>query len=193
MARPVAPLDEKTPDAKPLDAVRPLLRVRQFREFTDERVDDDALQAITDAARWSGSSRNTQPWRFIVVRRTETLRTIAQAGLPQTRSLRTAMAAVAVALPSDPDRSVSHAFDEGRVAERMLIAAALIGVGAGIAWVRSDVRDAVSELLGIPDGWFVRTIVSVGHPTGEARRPKSAPGTARRPRDEMVFDEVWRD
>ena len=92
----------------PREIVRPLLRVRQVREFTDQPVDDAALDAITEVARWSGSGRNTQPWRFIVIRRPETLRAIHEAGLPQTRSLRTAMAAVAIVVPSAPARPVDR-------------------------------------------------------------------------------------
>jgi len=33
--------------------------------------------------------------------------------------------------------------------------------------------------------------VQVGHPTDAARRPKSAPGEARLPREEVVFEERW--
>ncbi len=179
--------------ASPLAIVRPLIRTRQVREFTDQPVDGAHLEAITEAARWSGSSRNTQPWRFIVVRRTETIRAIAAAGLPQTRSLNTAMAAVAIVLPEEGASAVSLAYDDGRVAERMLIAASMLGLGAGIAWVRTDVRPAVHPLLGIPDGRFVRTVMASGHPSPAALKPKSPPGQARRPRETLIFEEEWRE
>lgn len=173
------------------EAVRPLLRVRQVREFTDAPVDPAALDAVADAARWSGSSRNTQPWRFIVIREPTTLRALAEAGLPQTRSLATARAAIAIALPTEPGRRVVHGYDEGRAAERMLIAASLLDLAAGIAWIRSEVRPAVAGLLGLPQDRFVRTVVAIGHPTDAARKPKSAPGEARLPREETVFSERW--
>ncbi len=174
-----------------LDVVRPLLRVRQVREFTPDPVSPAEVEAISEVGRWSGSSRNTQPWRFIVIRDEATLRRIAELGLPQTRSLTTATAAIAIALPSDPKRAVSYAYDDGRAAERMLIAASFLGLGAAIAWILPEIRASIGELLGLPDGWIVRTIVALGHPTAEAQRPKSAPGTARRPRDEAVFEERW--
>ena len=41
---------------------------RQYREFTDEPPTEAELHALTEVARWSGSSRNSQPWRFIVIR-----------------------------------------------------------------------------------------------------------------------------
>ncbi|HXI46747.1 MAG TPA: nitroreductase family protein [Candidatus Acidoferrales bacterium] len=171
-------------------AVKPLLRVRQIREFTAEAPNADQLRAVTDAARWTGSSMNSQPWRFIVIRDRSVLARIHDAGLPQTRSLRTAPAAVAIVLPED-DHAVSRAYDDGRAAERMLIAAELVGLRAGIAWITSGVRPLVRELLGLPEDRFVRTIVVVGHPTEAALAPKNPPGKGRLPRDEVVFEERW--
>ena len=176
---------------KDADAVRPLLRTRQIREFTDAAVEPAALDAIADAARWSGSSANGQPWRFIVIRDGAILRQLSEANLPSTRSLATATAAVAIVLPQEKGGAVSNAFDEGRAAERILIAASLLGLGAGIAWLGADARPAVGELLGVPEGRFVRTLVAIGHPTEKARRPKSARGEARLARSETVFSERW--
>jgi nitroreductase len=146
---------------------------------------------MADVARWSGSSRNTQPWRFIVVTDKAVLRRLAEIGMPQTRSLQTATAAIAIVLPADDSHAVGVAYDDGRAAERILIAAGMLDLGAGIAWIRSDVRDAVSELFDLPSDRYIRTIVSLGHPTEAARRPKSAAGSARLPREEMVFEERW--
>jgi nitroreductase len=174
-----------------LDVVRPLVRVRQIRDFTPDPVSDAELEAITEVARWSGSSRNTQPWRFIVIRDEATIRKVAEMGLPHTRSLTTATAAIAIALPADPKKAVSYAYDDGRAAERVLIAASFLGLGAAIAWFPPELRPAIGELLGLPDGWIVRTIVALGHPTAAAKRPKAAPGTARRSRAEAVFEERW--
>jgi nitroreductase len=178
-------------DTSPADAVRPLLRVHQVREFTDEPVSADALDAIADAARWSGSSQNTQPWRFVILRSVDTLRTIAAAGLPQTRSLQSATAAVAIVLPEASGMGISHAYDEGRAAERMLIAASFMDLGAGVAWILPKVRPLAASLLDVPEGRYVRTIVAVGHPSAAARRPKSKKGEARLPRQETVFYEKW--
>jgi len=50
----------------PRAAVRPLLRTRQVREFTPEPPSDEQLDAILEVARWTGSSQNSQPWRFVV-------------------------------------------------------------------------------------------------------------------------------
>jgi nitroreductase len=178
--------DSRRPD----HIVRPLLRVRQTREFEPEVPTDEELGAIADVARWSGSSTNTQPWRFIVIRDREVIARIHEAGMPQTRSLATAPAAIAIVLPDDDD-AVSYAYDEGRAAERMLIAASFLGLAAGIAWVMPHVRGVVADLLGLPADRFVRTIVVVGHPTERSRAPKNPPGKARLPREEVIFEGRW--
>jgi nitroreductase len=155
-------------------------------------VDRASLDAIANVARWSGSSRNTQPWRFIVTTDQAVLRQIAEIGMPQTRSLHSATAAIAIVLPAaDEHHETSLAYDDGRAAERILIAAGMLELGAGIAWVRSDVRTAVGELFGIPDDRYIRTIMAIGHPTAGALRPKSPPGQARLPRDESILEERW--
>ena len=179
------------PVSDPSDKVRPLLRTRQTREFTDEPVGVADLTALADVARWSGSSANTQPWRLIVIREEATLRGIAGAGMPQTRSLQSAMAAIAIALPEEQGKAVSHAFDEGRAAERILVGATMLGLGAGIAWILAAARGTVGGLLHLPGEWRVRTVVAIGHPSEAAMRPKSAPGQARLPREQVVFDERW--
>lgn len=53
--------------AKPDYEVMPLI-VRRWspRAFEDRAVEKDKLQRIFEAARWSPSSSNEQPWRFIV-------------------------------------------------------------------------------------------------------------------------------
>ena len=177
--------------ADPAETLRPLRRTRQYRQFEATPLTDAELDAIADVARWTGSSRNSQPWRFLTLTNPATLRALNVAGLPQTRGLETAPAAIAIVLPVDPSREVADAYDDGRVAERILIAASMLDLGAGISWVRSDVRGAIAGILGLTDGWFVRTIVQLGHPTTAARRPKSAPGTARLPFDDVVFRDAW--
>jgi len=176
--------------ATALDRVRPLLRTRQVREFTDERVTDEELGALADVARWTGSAGNSQPWRFVVIRDGDVLQRLAEAGMPQTRLLRTATAAIAIVLTMG-DRALVDAYDEGRVAERVLVGAGMLGLAAGIGWIRNEVRAPVAEIIGLPDDRYVRTIVALGHPTEGARRPKSAPGEARLPRHEVVFEDRW--
>ena len=51
------------------DVVRSRLTVR---EFTDDPVPDEVVEKLLTAAQWAPSSRNLQPWHFIVVRDKDT-------------------------------------------------------------------------------------------------------------------------
>ena len=178
-------------DPTPHEILRPLRRARQVREFTAEPPPDAALDAIADVGRWTGSASNTQPWRFLVVRDRDVLRRLFEVGQPQTRALGTATAAIAIVLPVRDDHVIGDAYDDGRAAERLLIAASMLGLGAGIQWIRDDVLDAARDLLGLPPDRRVRTIIALGHPTEAASRPKAARGEARLPRDQAIYRDRW--
>jgi nitroreductase len=163
--------------------LRALRQTRQYRRFTDEPVGDEALQAILEVSRWTGSSENGQPWTFLILRdraKREGIAALAR----YARHVGKAPLAIAIVMPgADPE---TDTYDEGRVAERILIAAHALGLGAGIGWAEEAERAAVGELLVVTPPAFVRTVVSLGHPTDEARRLRSGPGTGRRPLAEFV-------
>lgn len=175
----------------PLEQVRPLLRVRQIRGFMRKPITLAQMNAIAQAARWTGTSRNEQPLRFIVLRDRAMIEAVAEAGLPQTRGLPTAPAAIVIVEPDQPEREVSRAFDDGRAAERILIAANLLGLTGGISRVRPDLRPVIDGMLGIPTGQSTRSIVAIGHPAKEALARKSKPGEARLPTGQIVYQNRW--
>lgn len=162
-----------------------LRRTRQVRQFTSEPVADEDLRAILNVARWTGSSTNWQPWRFHVLRDPVTRARLAELS-PNARHVAGAPVAIAIVMPGE--KPAWESYDEGRVAERILVAAAALGLGAGIGWVTSTVRPEVGELLGLVEPAYLRTVISIGHPTVEAARRKSAPGQARKPLSEIVVD-----
>jgi nitroreductase len=170
-----------------IDPVRPLLgamrRVRSVRSFRPEPIPDEVLTEILEVARWTGSGSNSQPWTFIVVRERATLGAIAAAS-PNVRHVVGAAAVIVIVM--DGDSPEIETFDEGRVAERILVAATALGLASAIGWIMPAGAPAVGALLGVPEGRRTRTLVSLGYPTEEGSRPKSAPGTARRPLAEMV-------
>jgi nitroreductase len=163
--------------------LRALRRTRQVRRFTDAPVAEADIQAILEVCRWTGSSTNTQPWHFVVIRDAEVRRRIAEVAR-YARHVGGAPVAIAIEMPGDDPET--DAYDEGRVAERILVAAGAMGLGAGIGWAEKPEQSAVGELLGSIPPAFVRTIVSIGHPTDEARRPRTGSGTGRRPLEEFV-------
>lgn len=175
-------------DPRSSDPIRLLRRVRQFRDFRPDPVRDDALQAILEVARWTGSGMNRQPWELVVVRDRSTLEQLAQAA-PTAKHLAKASVAIVIVMPGEDE--AMDAFDEARLAERILIAATALGLGAGIGWVQGKGRAAVRKLLGIPEGRLVRTAISLGYPTEQALERKSERGQARKPLAEIVHEERY--
>ena len=55
-------------------------RKRAIRRFAGRPLEADHLRRILDAGRHAGSSKNSQPWAFIVVEDRETLRELGKVG-----------------------------------------------------------------------------------------------------------------
>jgi len=169
------------------EAVEELRRVRQARRFRPEPVPDEVLNRLLEVARWTGSSRNTQPWHFVVVTDKEMLRQISEIRPPINW---VADAPLAIATVLDGKNEASEAFDEGRVTERLLTAARLLGLGGGTAWFGDAAqREAGKRILGIPPERTARSVVVLGYPeTTKDHRP-GGPTPGRKPLAELVSRE----
>jgi len=130
------------------------------RQFRDEPVPDDVLNDILEAARWSGSAKNTQPWQFVVVRKRDTLTQLSRLGQ---YAGHLAGAAVAIVILTHGD-----AFDAGRVAQNMMLAAHAQGVGSCIAWIFP--QQSALQLLHAPSGYQVSAAISFGYPAPVVRK-----------------------
>jgi nitroreductase len=176
-------------DACPPSAItRTVRRVRQTRDYRPDPVPEEALRDILDVARWTGSVTNTQPWKFIVVTHPETKRQMAEAA-PYTAHI--GVAPVVVCVAREIKGTEIDNFDEGRIAERMMIAAQAHGLNSGLARAREEAQPIIGRLLGVPDGMILRTMVSIGYPTEEGAKSKSPPGQARRPLDSFIAHERY--
>ena len=166
------------------DLIRELRQVRQIRKYHPEVVPEEMVNELLEVARWSGSSRNTQPWHFIVITNKEQ---VAQIAAVRTPINWVADAPLAIAIVLDGDNPTGEAFDEGRVTERLLIAAHLLGLGAGTAWFGDAQQQSIAKsALGIPEGKTARSVVVIGFPvTSKDHRPNPAQG-GRKPLAEIV-------
>ena len=117
--------------------------MRQARQYTSEPVTDDIITELLEIARWTGSSRNTQPWHFIAITDKEILRQISQLRTPINW---VAEAPLGIAIVLDGDAALSEAYDEGRVTERLMIGAHVLGLNAGVAWYGRLVAPAKAPL-----------------------------------------------
>jgi nitroreductase len=170
--------------ADPAAFVEQLRSLRQTRRFTDEPVADNIVEDILQVARWTGSAKNTQPWHFVVVDDADVLQQLADAG-PFATFLAGAPLAIVIAMAGSSART--EPYDEGRVTERMMLAADAHGLGSGTGWFGpdDDGENKVKQLLGIPQNLVVRQALGIGHPEDAAQRVGGVQG-GRKPLDEIV-------
>lgn len=170
------------------DPIALLRRVRNVRRFRAEPVPEAAVADLLEVARWTGSARNQQPWDFVVVRDRAVLLALA-AIAPNLAWMADAPLALVPVLAGK--NAETETFDEGRLSERVMVAAGARGLGAGIGWFLSGApREAARGLLGVPEGRVVRTVVAIGFEADDgpprAGRPPGAAARARRPLAELV-------
>jgi nitroreductase len=164
------------------------LRLRQIRTYSSEPVPDEAIAELLQIARSSGSWANSQPWHFVVVRDRDTLRRISKLR-PFMAWLADVPLAIAIALDG---AGITQAYDEGRVTERLLIGAHMLGLGAGNAWFGGDAEEAEAKrILGIPAERTARSLVGIGHPTAGKDPVLDVLTRGRKPLSEMVSYERW--
>ncbi len=162
--------------------------LRAVRHFRSEPVPDQALADILDVARWSGSAKNSQPWEFIVIHDCDTLTALAALG-GFVKHL--AGAQIAFVLVMAGENAEAETFDEGRLSERIGLAAAAHELGSCIGWFAGEARSAAKQLLGIPEQRLVRTAISLGYPDEVAHHARPKPAQARRPLSELVHQERY--
>jgi nitroreductase len=167
-----------------------LKRLRAVRQFRPDPVPQEVVNAVLVVARWSGSASNRQPWEFVVIRNKETLRALS-AVEGYASHLAGASLGIVLVMAGDHGQVEQETFDEGRLSERIMLAAAAYGVGSSIGWFkRSGMTDA-KALLGIPQERLVRTAISLGYPDEEARRARPRHAQARKPLSDIVHDERY--
>jgi nitroreductase len=165
------------------DPIQMLRGVRQTRDFQDRPVPAELLREVLEVGRWSGSSRNSQPWEFVVVDDPATLRQLAEI-VPYGKFL--AGAALGIALVMHGTGS-GQSLDAGRVAERMMIAAHARGLGAGLATLQGgEAERRALDLLGVPAGHSLGVTLAFGYPAPKDPSAPKRPGAGRRPLGEVV-------
>jgi nitroreductase len=181
-------MSETTDERSAKERISFLRSLRAVRRFRPDPVGQEVVDDILLVARWSGSASNRQPWEIIVVRERDTLRSLAEldgyaghlAGAP-----------LGIVLVMAGDRAEQETYDEGRLAERIMLAAHAHGVGSSVGWIVGKGRDAAKALLGIPQHKVVRTAISLGYPVEDARRPRFSRTQARKPLSEILHEERY--
>jgi nitroreductase len=159
------------------DAVRTVLAVRQFQ---DKPVPEPIVRQIIEAGHLTASSRNGQPWHFIVVENKEMLRKLGSLA-PTGPYIAQAPLAIVVAMEQSP-----FAISDGsRAIQSMMLTAWAHGIGSN--WVGFNNLKQVNPVLGIPEGVDILAIVVFGYPAKAIGKGQKK----RKPLGEVAHRERW--
>jgi nitroreductase len=161
---------------------------RNVREFEDRPLPAEHLDRILEAGRRAPSSRNSQPWDFVVVSDRRQLIELAKVWRGAGHVAESA-ATIALILPrtEDPHTRDRAQYDLGQATMAMLIAAADLGIGSGHAAVAD--QDHARRVLGFPEDRYAAYLIDVGYPADRPLRPIQKPN--RRPFTEVVHRDGW--
>ncbi len=164
-----------------------LLRGRcSVRDFTNESIPEDVVRYILEAGRLSPSGGNEQPWKFVLVRDSESIERIAEIAYGQ-RWIQGAAILVVLCVKDVSNREIQKARFPGRDIEsvddqlyfrinmeehqtkipgtHMVLAAWEKGVGS--TWISYFIVDELAEFLGLPSGYLPSEMIAFGYPKNE--------------------------
>lgn len=161
---------------------------RNVRRYTDRPLGEAELERILEAGRRTPSSKNEQPWDFVLVTEPERLRGLAEVWV-YAGHLAGAAAAIALVAPRAGDGEVDPAvqYDLGQVTMSMALAATDLGIGSGHSAVGD--QGLARRLLGLPEDRVCAWLLGLGYPADRELTPIEHPD--RRPFDEVVHRETW--
>jgi nitroreductase len=161
---------------------------RNVRQFEGRPLAETDLDRILEAGRRAPSSRNWQPWDFIVVTERAQLIDLAKVWRGGAH-IAESSATVAFVLEESDDPRVRETarFDVGQAAMQMMITAADLGIGSGHSAVGD--QDLARRLLGFPEDRFAAFMIDFGYPADRPLAPIRNPN--RRPFEEVVHRGRW--
>jgi nitroreductase len=182
--------------------IEELLRRRWSpRAFADRPVEPEKLLSLWEAARWSASTGNQQPWYFIVAtkayeveyaRLLGCLRENNQQWAARAPVLMVSVAKLTFDANGQPNR---HAFHDVGLAVASLITQAT-ALGLYVHQMAGFYPDRVRELYGIPDGYEPVAGIVLGYLGDPNALPEDllqrelAP-RVRKPIESFVFEGKW--
>jgi nitroreductase len=167
-----------------VDAYLAIVSRRETREYAARPLTPESERRILDAGRVAGSSKNRQPWSFVVLRTDDAIERAATA-VWEPSNVRGAAFAVAIVMHGGPG------MDAGRAAQNMMLAAWADGIGScpnGIA----D-REVIRAVLGIGEDDRVATVLSFGYPARPRDLGRRSPEEWVARADRKPFDDVVRE
>ena len=163
-----------------MDAVRCIRTKRDSREYAERAIDEAQAERILQAGRMAGSSKNTEPCRFVLLRDADRKSELAACG-QFAKHVPGAPLVVAVVLAPGGGE-----FDAGRASQNMMLAAWADGITS--CPVAMHDRDCAARALGLPDDHRVAIVLAFGYPASEESLHRGIPRTAL---PELVHSERW--
>jgi nitroreductase len=141
-----------------MDVYLAVVSKRELREYDSRPIDGAAERRILEAGRVAGSSKNRQARRFVVLRDPALVRQAAASVYAPQNVLGAALVVAVVVGGKGPT-----AFDAGRAAQNMMLAASNEGIGS----CPNGIADAAAmrSVVGHDDGEQVATVLTFGYPT----------------------------
>ena len=159
------------------DAIATKLDVR---EFASRPVPRDVKQKILEAARLTGSSMNSQHWRFILVQERPNVKKLASDSTTGRWAGDADFAILILTNQKIPGSSI----DAGRVLQDMQLAAWNSGV---VSCVYTGIKDGdVRKDFGVPAELNPSAVLGFGYPKQKVRGRKK-----RKPIEELAFSEKY--
>jgi len=181
--------------------IHPLLAERwSTRSFADQSIPPEVLGSLMEAARWSPSSSNNQPWRFVVTSREETddfaamVKVLGESN--QKWAYRASLLLVGIAAKLTP-RGTPNAYgwyDLGQSVAHLSIQATALGLH--LRQMGGFDKDQARTLLQIPDDFDPVVAIAIGyqstsdHLPADIQERELAP-RVRQPLSEMLFYRRW--
>jgi nitroreductase len=166
-----------------MDVIAAIKGRRSIRRFTDQDVSTEQLAQILEAVRWAPSWGNSQCWEVLVVRDRQTKQQLHDALSPKNPAGPAMIAAPVVLVVGAAMKKSGHykgesltkfsewfLYDLGLATQNICLTAHSLGLGSVIAGAFD--HDKVKEILGVPAGYEVVTMVPLGYPDHEPSAPK---------------------
>jgi nitroreductase len=182
--------------------IEPLLKQRWSpRAFAARPVEPEKLRRLWEAARWSASCTNQQPWYFIVATQEETaeyarllscLRENNQQWASHAPVLMVSVAKLAFDMNNQPNRYAFH--DVGLAVANLIVQATALGLF--VHQMAGFYPDKVRELYGVPDGFEPVAGIVLGYPgdpatLSEDLQQRELAPRARKSLETFVFQGTW--
>ena len=163
-----------------MDVLKAIEGRRSIRVFKRDEVSPEIVHKLLDAATCAPSAGNIQPWEFIIVRKPEIKRALAEAALDQAFIEE---ASVVMIVLANENRSSQGYGIRGKTLYCIQDTAAAIqnvhlvaySLGLGTCWIGAFREEEAREILNIPHGVRPVAIIPVGYPAESPSPPSRRP------------------